>query len=192
MTNDNKPDDHSTYQKEKIWAESRHTNIFIKLAQFEWLSVLGLSQVTNYPLAVRFSVATGYKFTNRLTRSCTDDLLETWSCQNMKKLKKIIVNPRYIWAKMRLLAVFGPLTGPREPVNWHFLPLEVAWGQVPPGGGIEPMVLNKKCFFFTRIRVHEIKNNFYLSLSSDDNIPMDYHHNLSLLSCRQSPCFRFG
>ena len=104
-----------------------------------WLTmyILGLSRVTDYPWAVGFSVVTGYKFTNRLTGSCTDDLLETWSCQNHKKIEETLVNPSYIWAKMRLLSVFSPLTGPREPVNWHFLPLEVAWGQVPPGGGIE-------------------------------------------------------
>ena len=98
--------------------------------------ILGLSRVTDYPWAVRFSVVTGYKFTNRLTGSCTDDLLETWSCQNHEKVEETLVNPSYIWAKMRLLSVFGPLTGTREPVNWHFLPLEVAGGQVPPGGGI--------------------------------------------------------
>ena len=83
------------------------------------------------------SRVTGYKFINRLTESSTDDLSETWSCQNHEKVEESLVNPLYIWAKMRLLSVFGPLTGPREPVNWHFLPLEVAWGQVPPGGGIE-------------------------------------------------------
>ena len=72
----------------------------------------GLSRVTDYSLAVRFSVVTSYKFTNRLTRSCTDDLLETWSCQNHENVEETPVNPSYIWAKMCLLSVFGSLTGP--------------------------------------------------------------------------------
>ena len=117
------------------------------LAWVEVMFLVGLSRVTDYPWAVRFLVVTGYKFTNRLTGSCTDDLLETWSCQNHEKVDETLVNPSYIWAKMRLLSVFGPLTGPREPVSWHFLPLEVASGHVPPGGGIESMVLNKRWSF---------------------------------------------
>ena len=50
----------------------------------------------------------------------------------------------------------------------------------------------QKVVFFTRNIVHEIKNNFELSSSSDDSIPIDSHHNLSLLPCSQSLCFRFG
>ena len=68
---------------------------------------LGLSWVTDYPWAVRFSEVTGYKFTNRLTGSCTDDLLETWSCQNHEKVEETPINPSCKWAKMHLLSVLG-------------------------------------------------------------------------------------
>ena len=60
---------------------------------------VGLSRVTDYSWVVRFSEVTGYKFTNRLTGSCTDDLLETRSCQNHEKVEETLVNPSYIWAK---------------------------------------------------------------------------------------------
>ena len=133
---------------------------------------LGLSRVTDYLWAVRFSLVTGYKFTNRLTGSCIDDLLETWSCQNHEKVETL-VNPSYIWAEMRFLSVLGSQTGPREPINWHFLPLEVEWGQGAPWWRNWVNGFKQKVVFFTRIRVHEIKNNFKLSLLSDDSIAMD-------------------
>ena len=68
---------------------------------------VGLSRVTDYPWAVRFSEVTGYKFTNRLTGNCTDDLLETWSCQNHEKVEETPINPSCKWAKMHLLSVLG-------------------------------------------------------------------------------------
>ena len=156
------------------------------------LNKLGLSRVTDYPWVVRFSEVTGYKFTNRLTGSCTDDLLETWSCQNHEKVEETPINPSCKWAKMHLLSVLGSETGPREPVNWHFLPLEVAWGQVAPWWRNWVNDFKQKVVFFTRNIVHEIKNNFELSSSLDESIPIDSHHNLSLLPCSQSLCFRFG
>ena len=86
-----------------------HLNTGLFGPQYEQISrlFLGLSRVTDYPWAVRFSVVTCYKFANWLTGSCTDDLLETWSCQNHEKVEETAINPSYIWAKMHLLSVLG-------------------------------------------------------------------------------------
>ena len=128
---------------------------------------------------------------NRFWTGKTQPWLESLSCQNHEKVEETLENPSYIWG-MRLLSVFGSFTGPREPVTWHFILLQVAWGQVPPWWRNWVIGFKQKVVFFARIRVQEIKNNFELSLSSDDSIPIDNHHNLSLQPGSQSLCFRFG
>ena len=74
----------------KLRISTHHSHVSLARFTLCWWrhNWLGLSRVTDYPWAVRFSVVTGYKFTNRLTGSCTDDLVETWSCQNHEKVRR--------------------------------------------------------------------------------------------------------